>query len=176
MTYRDEIVKAMEMLGKDERTLFLGQTVEYPGSQIHSTLEKIANEKKIEVPIMEDVQMGMSIGLSLNGYIPISVYPRFDFLLCATNQLVNHLDKIKELSHGEYNPKVIIRTAVGAKKPLYPGLQHCSDYTEAFKTMLKNVDVVKLEDSKQILPAYRKALEGDRSTLLIEISDKYNTD
>ena len=40
--------------------------------------------------------MGMSIGLALNGYIPITCFPRFDFLILAFNQLVNHLDKIKK--------------------------------------------------------------------------------
>ena len=100
---------------------------------------------------------------------------RFDFLICATNQLVNHLDKIEQMSNHEFNPKVIIRTAIGATEPLYPGLQHCSDYTKSFKTMLKNVDVVVLRNSKEIFPEYEKALNKKKSTLLIEHIDLYNT-
>jgi pyruvate/2-oxoglutarate/acetoin dehydrogenase E1 component len=176
MTYKDELTKAMDLLAENEKVLFLGQAVSYPGSGMYQTLENIASSKRIEVPIMEDTQMGMSIGLSLQGYIPVSVFPRFDFLICATNQLVNHLDKIGEMSDYEFKPKVIVRTSLGATTPLYPGLQHCSDYTDAFKTFLKNTDVITLRKKEEIVPAYKKALESDRSSLLIEISDLYNKD
>ena len=59
--------------------------------------------------------MGMSLGLAMNGYIPITCYPRFDFLILAFNQL-NHLDKIRSMSWNEITPKVIIRTL--RSKPL----------------------------------------------------------
>ena len=159
MIYKDELTKAMKILAKDKKVLFLGQTVGYKGSALHESLEKISKSKRIELPVMEDTQIGISTGLSLQGYIPVSVFPRFDFLICATNQLVNHLEKISEMTNNEFNPKVIIRTAVGATSPLYPGVQHCSDYTEAYKLMLKNIEVVKLENKEDIVPAYKKALK-----------------
>ena len=174
--YREEVKKAMTLLGEDPRTIFLGQTVGYSGSNIFGSLENVSKEKRIELPIMEDVQMGMSIGLSLEGFIPISVYPRFDFLICAVNQMVNHLDKCEEMSNGHFKPKVIIITQVGGTKPLYPGIQHCSDYTEAFKKLLCNINVVRLEDPEQIVPEYKKALESDKSTLIIEVGDLYNAE
>lgn len=176
MTYKDEITKAMELLAKDERVIFIGQQIIYPGSIMYSTLQGIPSSKKIELPLIEDTQMGMSIGLSLEGHIPVSIYPRMDFLIIATNQLANHLDKIEEMSCGRFKPKVIIRTAIGSTKPLYPGIQHCSDYTDALKHMLKNVEVIKLTKSEDIVPSYKHALEKDgKSTLLIEVADLYST-
>jgi pyruvate/2-oxoglutarate/acetoin dehydrogenase E1 component len=174
MTYKEELNKAMELLAENEKTIFLGQSVAFPGNAIYKTLEKVPMEKRIETPIIEDLQMGMSIGLSLEGFIPISIFPRMDFLILATNQLANHLDKIKEMSNNHFSPKVIIRTAIGSIKPLYPGLQHCSDYTDALKILLKNVNVVKLENSKDIVPEYKKALESSQSTLLVEVGDLYD--
>ena len=156
MTYKEELIRSMNFLSKNERVLFLGQAISYSGSSLYGTLEQISLSKKIELPIVEDTQLGMSIGLSLMGYIPVSIFPRFDFLLCATNQLVNHLDKIEEMSNSEFIPKVIIRTAIGSKEPFYPGLQHCSDYTEMFKTTLKNIDVIKLENSREIFLNIKK--------------------
>ena len=138
MAYKDELTKAMELLSENEKTIFLGQSVACSGNAIYKTLEKVPVTKRIELPIIEDTQMGMSIGLSFEGFIPISIFPRMDFLILATNQLVNHLDKIKEMSNNHFNPKVIIRTSIGATRPLYPGVQHCSDYTEALKLILKN--------------------------------------
>lgn len=168
MSYSDQLTKAMALLGEHSDTLFLGQSVAYPGNAIYKTLVNVPNEKKIELPVAEEMQMGMSIGLALEGYIPVSIFPRFDFLLLAINQLVNHLDKIKEMSHGEYSPKVIIRTAIGSVEPLYPGPQHCQDYTPAFQRLLKNTRVIKLESAKQIVQAYDCALLSPWSTLLIE--------
>lgn len=170
--YRDEIKKSMEMLAKDKRVLFLGQTVGYPGSRFtYGTLEDIASEKRIELPIMEETQMGLSIGLALEGYIPVTVYPRFDFLLLATNQIVNHLDKIESLSHGQFNPKVIIRAIVGSKTPVYPGPQHCQDHTKAFEQMLNNIDIYPLDKPEKVFPSYQKALNGKRPSLMIEFGD-----
>lgn len=176
MAYKDELTKAMQLLAKDKRVMFLGQNIVYPGSIMSSSLQEIPNSRKIELPLIEDAQMGISLGLSLEGYIPVSIYSRIDFLIIATNQLVNHLDKIEEMSCGQFKPKVIIRTAIGSTKPLYPGLQHCSDYTEGLKHMLKNVQVIKLTRSKDIVPAYKGALnrKDGKSTLLIEVADLYS--
>ena len=161
--YRSEIKRSMEMLAKDDRVVFLGQTVGFPGSRFtYGTLEGIAKDKRIEMPIMEEAQMGVSIGMALEGYIPVSVYPRFDFLLLATNQVVNHLDKIYSMSQGQFNPKVIIRAVAGATTPIYPGPQHCQEHTEAFEKMLEYVDVYRLDSPEKVFPSYEKALNGNK--------------
>ena len=88
---------------------------------------------KIELPVFEEVQMGISTGLALEGFIPITCYPRFDFLILAMNQLVNHLDKLRFLSNNSFQPRVIIRTSIGSKKPLNGGVQHTQNYTSIFR-------------------------------------------
>lgn len=164
------------MLSRDKKVLFVGQSVAYPGSVVYHSLCRVPESKRIELPVIEEAQMGLSIGLSLEGFIPVSIYPRMDFLILAMNQLVNHLDKIEEISRGQFRPKVIIRTIIGSRRPLYPGLQHCSDYTNAFKGILKNIKVMKLAKSKEIIPAYKEALDSRKSTLLVEIADLYEKD
>ena len=76
--------------------------------------------------------MGLSLGMALNGTVPISLYPRWNFLLLAANQVVNHLDKIKAMSDGGYTPKVIIRTSIGSQRPLHPQYQHVAYFTAGF--------------------------------------------
>ena len=173
-TYKEELLKAMDLLAAHHKTIFIGQNVIYGGTSMFWTLQNIPKEKRIELPVFEEVQMGMSIGMALEGYIPISIYPRMDFLICATNQLVNHVDKIQEMSEGQFKPVVIIRTAIGSVKPLFPGPQHCQDHTEALKLMCKNINIVKLEKAEQIVPEYKKALEADKPTILVELPDIYN--
>ncbi len=166
----------MEWLAKDPRTVFIGQSVSYSGNSIYNTLKTIPDEKKIETPVFEEVQLGLSIGLALEGFVPVTCYPRFDFLLLAVNQLVNHLDKFSEMTEGKLNPRVIVRTSIGAKTPLDGGIQHTQDHTEAFKLLLHHMDVVKLDDKSKILPAYEKAFlrEDGKPTLLVEYGEYYN--
>ena len=135
MKYFDEIKKSMEYLAKRKNAVFLGQAVSVPGTAMFNTLKDINSKKKIELPVAEEMQMGMSLGMALEGYLPITIYPRWNFLLLATNQLVNHLDKISEISNNKIKPQIIIRTAVGSVRPLDPQSQHKGDFSKAFKQM-----------------------------------------
>ena len=173
--YVHALKESMDMLGRDSRTLFLGQTVVFGGSRYTTaTLQDVPLEKRVELPIIEDLQMGISTGLALGGYIPVSIYPRFDFLPLAADQLVNHLDKVEEMSAGQFRPRVIIRTIVGGTKPIHPGPQHSQNHLEAFRSLVKNIDVISLRDAQEIVPAYRAALESDRSTLLVEYGNLHH--
>lgn len=166
----------MDWLAKDERTVFIGQAVEVPGTAMSNTLKDIPLECRIELPVAEELQMGMTVGLALQGQIPVSIYPRWNFLLLAVNQLVSHLDKLDVMSNGGYRPKAIIRTGIGSVRPLHPQHQHIGDFTEAFRLMCTTVEVIRLDEPEQIFPAYEKALlrEDGRSTLLVEWGDFYN--
>lgn len=172
MKYADEIKKAMLMLADHPKTIFLGQSVAYPGNVIEKNIRDVPVEKKLELPVFEETQMGMSIGLAMEGYVPVSVFPRFNFLLLACNQLINHLDKIPQFAHG-LQPHVIIKTMVGSVRPLHPGVQHCANFTEAFKSMLTTVKVVELTEADQVIPAYTEALNVPGAYLIIEHGDYY---
>lgn len=164
----------MEFLGKQEKILFLGQAVQYAGTSMTTTLKNVPENKKIELPVCEDLQVGISNGLALDGWVPVSIFPRWDFLIVGMNQLTNHLDRLIEL--GDWKPKVIIRVGVGSVRPLDPHCQHKNDYTEGFKSILRNIEVIKLDEPEQIFPAYKKAYFRDdgKSTLIVEVSDHLN--
>ena len=165
----------MEWLGAKPDTLFLGQAVAVPGTAMSNTLKNVNPEKLVEFPVCEDMQMGVSTGLALQGdFVPISIFPRWNFLLLAANQLVNHLDKISQFS--DYQPKVIIRTGIGSQRPLHPQHQHIADFTDGFKAMCDSVDIIKLNEPEQIVESYQYAYErtDGRSTLLVEWGDHYN--
>lgn len=175
--YKQELIRSMEYLSKNKKVIFMGQSVSYTGNAIYNTLATIRASKKLELPVFEDVQMGMSIGLALEGFVPVTCYPRFDFLICAMNQLVNHLDKIRRMSNNDFKPRVIIRTSIGSKIPLDGGIQHTQNFTKIFKETLKEINVVNLVKPEQIFSEYRKALKrkDSKSTLLIENGDFYNS-
>lgn len=172
----DELSRSMEYLGSFRDTIFVGQAVEVEGTGMRNTLLAVDPQKLLELPVEEEFQMGLSIGLALYGNVPISIFPRWNFLLLATNQIVNHLDKLKDLTQSETPGKVIIRTGIGSEKPLHPGPQHTGDFTEAFKIMCPHINVVRLDSTEMIFDEYKKAYERKDgvSSLLVEWSDKYN--
>lgn len=161
----------MTMLAKHPKTVFVGQAVRFDGQRANASFSGVPQGKRIEMPVCEDFQMGFCSGLALDGFIPISFYPRWDFLILAANQLVNHLDKMPLM--GAFKPKVIIRTAVGAKFPLDPGHQHTQDHSRAFQRMLDTVKVIELRTAEQIFPTYQWALESKDSCVLVEYMKDY---
>ena len=166
----------MNYLAKNERTIFLGQAVKVPGTSMSNTFKEINPNKLIELPVAEEMQMGIANGFAINGLIPVSVFPRWNFLLLAMNQLINHLDKIKLMSNDGYKTKVIIRTGIGSERPLHPQYQHVGDFTDAVKKMCTNIEIIKLNEVKDIFPSYKKALEREdgKSTIVVEYGDYYN--
>lgn len=175
MKYFDEIKRAMTWLGQQPDTFFLGQAVQYPGTAMTNTLKDVPPDKLWEMPVCEDMQMGMSIGMALDGKtVPISIFPRWNFLLLATNQIVNHLDKIELMATNPYRPKVIIRTGIGSERPLHPQHQHVGDYTNAFRLMCPNINVIRLDNTETIFDTYVSAYNDTKSSIIVEWSDYYN--
>lgn len=161
----------MRWLSDKDDTIFIGQSVLYEGTGLYDTLTEVPAAKKIEFPIAENLQMGACIGMALDGLVPISIYPRWNFLLCATDQIVNHLDKLAAMSGGRYKPKVIIRVAVGSEIPVDPQDQHKGNFSAAFRSMCQNIDILELTEPSMILPAYQQAYSSTRSTILVEFPD-----
>ena len=181
LRYKNEIIRSMEWLAEKDDTIFLGQAVNYSGNAMFNTTKTVPIEKRIELPVFEYVQMGMSLGMAYEGVVPITSYPRFDFLICAVNQLVNHVDKMTIISEGQYQPRIIIRTSIGSRIPLDAGEQHTQDHTQAFKNLLKRVHVVVLDEWHDVFPAFEHAYNrqpvskyDSLVTLLIEWGDHYN--
>lgn len=167
----------MTVMGQDPRTVFIGYNVGY-GGLANGTLKNVPKERRIETPVAENLMMGMAIGMALNGHKPVVYYERFDFILNAADAIVNHLDKIRLMSGGEYSPNVIIRVLVGGtQSPLFTGPTHTQDFTEAFKKLV-NFPVVSLTCADQVYMAYAKAFEAlnQHSSMLVEYRDLYETD
>ena len=173
MNYKEEIFKGMELLNSHPKTIFMGQAVEYAGTALTHQVKNFPKEKLLELPVAEEFQAGVALGLAIEVYIPVSMYPRMNFIILAMNQIVNHLDKWEAMSMGQSKPKVIMKAVVGSEFPLDPGHQHKANYTQSFKSSCTNIDVVELLYPDKIVQTYENALSSDRSTLIIEHGDLY---
>jgi pyruvate/2-oxoglutarate/acetoin dehydrogenase E1 component len=171
--YKDALTNSMTFLGQQDDTIFIGQQVLWHGNPMSTTIGEVPKDKLIELPVMEESQMGMSLGMAMADRFVITFYPRWDFLICATNQLVNHVDKISLMSKGEWNPNMIIRLGKGSDKPLDPGHQHRGNYLNEFKSMCPNINVVDLLNWDTIEESYMNAYKNGGITLLVEYPELY---
>ncbi|MBF0387000.1 MAG: hypothetical protein HQL20_04005 [Candidatus Omnitrophica bacterium] len=176
MKYFDELKRTMEWLAQKPDTLFVGQTAGVPGTFMFQTLRDVPPEKALEFPVNESFQMQFSLGLALEGYVPISVYPRQNFLLLALGDMSNMIDKLNAMSGGTVKPRIIIRAATGPYKPVHPGHQHIGNFADGFRRIFDWIEVVEVNEPGEIFPAYQKAYERPdrRPTLLIEDGNFYN--
>lgn len=176
MKYFDELTRSMEWLAAQPKTIFLSQSCKYPGTAIYNTLKNVHNDKKIEFPVNEAMQLGCSIGMSLHEHIPISCFPRHNFFIAAADQLINNADKLPLMSsHNGWQPHVIIRVGVGHNHPLNPGQQHLGNFNDALQSMCKTVKFVELKNPKQILESYQEAYYNRGVTVLTEFHEYYQT-
>jgi pyruvate/2-oxoglutarate/acetoin dehydrogenase E1 component len=172
MKYKDALTQAMNHLALDPKRIFLGYNVRY-GSKANGTLAQVPESQLFETPVAENLMMGLAIGLALEGFKPVVWYERFDFVLNAADAIVNHLDKLKQLSRGQFAPVVIIRANVGSSaKPLFTGVTHTQDFTDAFRHLVR-FKVAPLRCNEAVLAEFAAAGASHESTLLVEYRDLY---
>jgi len=169
--YKDALTKAMTDLANLDDSIFIGQQIIYAGNPMSTTLGNVPKEKMIEVPVMEETQMGMSLGLAMTGKRVITFYPRWDFIVSAANQLINHVDKFELMTGKKLN--LIIRLGKGSDTPLDPGHQHKGSYFEEFKSICKNIEFHNLKNWKDIELAYQYAIKEGGIHLLVEYPELY---
>lgn len=169
--YKDALTNAMNKLSKKDNVVFIGQQIVYRGNPMSTTLDEVDKNLMIELPVMEETQMGMSLGLAMAGKLVVTFYPRWDFIISATNQMVNHLDKY-ELMTG-VKPHILIRLGKGSDKPLDPGHQHKGNYLEEFKKMCPNIEFHDLTTPFDIDLSYEYAMGEGGIHCLVEYPELY---
>jgi pyruvate/2-oxoglutarate/acetoin dehydrogenase E1 component len=172
ISYKDELTKAMESLAQDPLVRFVGYGVKI-GGRAGGTLKNVSDSQLIEMPVAENLMVGFAIGLSLKGLKPVVFIERMDFWWNASDAIVNHLDKINQISHGEFNPTMILRIVVGNRnKPLFTGATHTQDYSPSLRAAV-SFPVINLGSASQIKASYQFAFVAlDRhSTALVEYKD-----
>jgi len=169
--YQSALTEAMTYLGQQANTIFIGQQIVYAGNPMSTTLGGVSKDKMIEVPVMEETQMGMTLGIAMAGKTVITFYPRWDFILLAANQLINHIDKYKLMTGKTAN--ILVRLGKGSDKPLDPGHQHKGNYLDEFKSMCPNIKFHDLTDYDSIVDIYKTAYTDGGVHVLVEYPELY---
>jgi pyruvate dehydrogenase E1 component alpha subunit len=169
ISYKDAMIQSMTELG-EQGAIFIGYNVLY-GNAI-GTLKNVPDDQKLETPVAENLMAGLAIGMSFEGFIPVLYYERHDFMLVAADAIVNHIDKIERISHGEFKCPVIIRAVTADAGPFYSGITHSQDFTNVFKEAV-SFPVEDPVTGVDVLNAVKSARLSGRPAMLIERKSRY---
>lgn len=116
MQYCEGILAAFEyVMAKDPKTLAIGQGLWSPwyvGRSMDGLDTKFGKERVIDTPVSELATTGIAVGAALNGYRPIVIHPRMDFMILAADQIVNQAAKWRHMLGGGRSPSMVIRAIV----------------------------------------------------------------
>lgn len=171
MTYKEKISESMLWLSKQKDSVFIGEGLINAG-RVYHTLDKVPLNKCLEMPIAENLIMGTAIGLAIEGFRPIVVFQRHDFLLIAADAIINHLALLPKMSGNQFTLPVIIRAIVGSQSKKFDvGEQHKHNFTYIFRPY---ITIVELKPDTNIEKVYQNIYKNwDIPTLVVEEKDDY---
>ena len=92
--------------------------------------ERFGASRCFATPLAEDSLLGFGIGAAINGFRPINVHIRADFMLLAMNQLVNMASSFYYGSGGVLNVPLVVRVIIG--RGWGQGFQHAKTMHSIF--------------------------------------------
>jgi len=110
-------------LAHDPRVIILGEDIldPYGGAfKVLRGLSTVFPDRVYTTPISEAAIVGISAGLALSGFRPITEIMFGDFLTLCADQIVNHICKYHEMYNQQASCPVIIRTPSGGGRSYGP--------------------------------------------------------
>ncbi len=116
---------------RDERVIVMGEDVGEGGvfRATDGILAEFGPDRCIDTPLAESSIIGIAIGASLNGMLPIAEIQFADFIHPAMDQIVSEAARLRYRSNGTWGCPIVIRTPYGAG--IHGGPYH-SQSIEAF--------------------------------------------
>lgn len=84
----------------------------YVGNSMTDLDKQFGRARIIDTPVSELACTGAAVGASLCGYRPIVIHPRMDFMVLATDQIVNQAAKWHHMLGGQASAAVTFRAIV----------------------------------------------------------------
>jgi len=105
----------LQEMRRDPRIWVLGEDVARGGlfGQYRGFLEEFGERRIVSTPISESTIMGAGLGAALVGTRPIIEMRIFDFVMCAMDELVNQIAKIRYMFGGQARPALVVRMPHG---------------------------------------------------------------
>ena len=160
---------------RDPTVWVLGEDVARGGlwGQYRGLLEEFGPDRIVSTPISESTIMGAGLGAALVGTRPIIEMRIFDFVMCAMDELVNQIAKVRYMFGGQATPALVVRMPHGMWRN--SAAQH-SQMLEAWFAHLPGVTIAvpsTAEDEAGLLVA---AIRSDDPVLFFDAKDLWGVE
>jgi len=130
-----------QLLERDERVLLIGQGLYSPwyvGSSMVELEKKFGTDRVIDTPVSENATTGMAIGAAMAGMRPVTIHPRMDFMVLATDQILNQGAKAHYMFGGAVSVPVVIRGIINR------GGEQAAQHAQALQAMYMHIPGLKV--------------------------------
>ncbi len=163
-------------MGRDERVFCIGEDIGIPGGYggaftVTLGLEQEYRERVIDTPISEIAIFGLACGAAVMGMRPIADVQYGDFLLCAMDQIVNQIAKLRYMSGGKLTMPVVMRAPVGVTGR---GSQHAQNL-EPYFICCPGIKVVAPATAYDAMGLLKAAVRDDDPVLMFEHKRLYGS-
>ena len=143
MNMVDAINLALQQeMQKNKRVMLLGEDVGKEGGVFRVTAglqKKFGKERVVDTPLAEAGIIGTSIGLSVNGFIPVAEIQFSGFIYPGFNQIISHAARLRNRSRGRFTCPLVIRSPYSGG---IRALEHHSESMEALYAHIPGIKVV----------------------------------
>lgn len=170
VTFIDAIDEALrEEMERDGTVFYIGEDIGKLSTHMtidDGELQKIIGEERVKrTPISENSFTGLAVGAAMTGLRPVVDIMYMDFILLATDQIINHAAKINFMSGGQLKVPLVIRAQFGV------GTREAAQHSQSLEAMFVHTPGLKVVmpstpyDAKGLL---KTAIRGDSPVIFLQ--------
>ncbi len=162
-----------EEMAADDRVVVLGEDVGARGGVFRVTqgfLDEFGAKRVIDTPLAESGIVGVAIGMSLHGLIPVAEIEFADFIHPAFDQLLSEAARMRYRSNGDFGLPMVVRSPWGGG--IHGALYH-SQSIEAFYGHVPGLKVVVPSTPYDAVGMLRSAIADPDPVLFLEHKKTY---
>lgn len=165
----------LQEMRRDPTIWVLGEDVARGGlwGQYRGFLDEFGPDRIVSTPISESTIMGAGLGAALVGTRPIIEMRIFDFVMCAMDELVNQIAKVRYMFGGQAKPAVVVRMPHGMWRN--SAAQH-SQMLESWFAHLPGVVVVTPSCAEDEAGLLVSAIRSDDPVLFFDPKDLWGVE
>lgn len=163
-----------QMMEKDKRVFLIGQGITSPwyvGTSTIGLVERFGPDRVFDTPVSENGCTGTAIGATMAGMLPISLYPRMDFMYYAMDQIANHAANWNYMFGGQKNVPIVFWGIINR------GGEQAAQHSQALQAIFTHLPGLKVVmpstpyDAKGLLVA---SIEDENPVMYIDDRWLYN--
>jgi 2-oxoisovalerate dehydrogenase E1 component subunit beta len=160
-------------MAADDRIVVLGEDIGVRGGVFRITqgfMDEFGEQRVIDTPLAESMIVGLAIGMSLHGLLPVAEIEFADFIHPAFDQILSEVARMRYRTNGDFGLPMVIRVPWGGG--IHGALYH-SQSIEAFYGHIPGLKVVAPSTPADAAGLLRSAIRDPDPVMFLEHKKTY---